>query len=225
MVKLLSYPLRVGDPGWPGNPTFHFDQFTSIESGEVANTYTLHLFNHFGSHMDGPNHFNESGIQLYQVPTEQFVYRNVVLLDIPKNPQELVNLEDIKPYLEQIRTADLILFRSCFSKYRATQPELYSHRGPGISSDVAKYFMDECPNLKAIGMDWISLASYQHPEEGTLAHQYLLGKFHNRYILIIEDLNFDDVAPNDLGMVVAAPLRIEGVDSAPCCVYAFSEHD
>lgn len=134
MIKTLSYPVRVGDPGWPKNPTLSIEQFNSIENEEIANTYMLHLFNHFGTHMDGPNHFNPGGIQLYQVPVEKFVYQHVILLDVKKGQDELIQVVDLVPYEDVIHETDLILFRSHFSQYRQSNPDIYAAHGPGISS-------------------------------------------------------------------------------------------
>lgn len=85
---------------------------------------------------------------------------------------------------------------------------------------MSKYLIEFCPNLKAIGMDWISLASYQHQHAGHLSHQYLLGMYHDRYILIIEDLNLEAVEVEEIDTLIALPLRVEGIDSAPCTVIA-----
>ena len=222
MIKVLSYPVKSGDPGWPENPTFQFEQYTSTERGDVANQYMLHLFNHFGSHMDGPNHFNPNGIKLYEVPVEKFVYQHPLLLDVQKGPEELVNVSDLAPIQSELASADLILFRSHFSRHRESDPDLYAAHGPGISSELSKYFIENCPNLKAVGMDWMSLAAYQHQEDGFLSHQYMLGNFHDRYILIIEDLNLEGLEASDVQTVVALPLRVHGVDSGPCTAIAIA---
>ncbi|MHB1682559.1 MAG: cyclase family protein [Bacilli bacterium] len=222
MIKIISYPVRVDDPGWPENPTLSIEQFNSMDKGEVANTYMLHLFNHFGSHMDGPNHFNPHGIQLYQVPVDKFVYQNVVLLDVAKGKEELVQVADILSHEDSVKEADLILFRSHFSQHRESNPDLYAAHGSGISAEFSKYLIEQCPKLKAVGMDWISLASYQHMDDGFLAHQYMLGMYHDRYILIIEDLNLENLVQDDLKTVIALPLRVAGIDSGPCTVIALA---
>ena len=53
MFKILSYPIKDGDPTWPGNPTCSLEPHTSIAKGDTANTATIHLFNHYGTHLDG----------------------------------------------------------------------------------------------------------------------------------------------------------------------------
>lgn len=43
MFKILSYPIKDGDPTWPGNPTCSLEPHTSIAKGDTANTATIHL--------------------------------------------------------------------------------------------------------------------------------------------------------------------------------------
>jgi kynurenine formamidase len=100
----------------------------------------------------------------------------------------------------------------------AYDPQGYSERGPGISSDACRYLMDNFPSLKGIALDWLSLSSYAHMEEGVLAHQYLLGKFHSHQMVIIEDLNFSELDGQKLQRVIALPLLVRGIDSGPCQV-------
>ena len=59
MFKILSYPIKDGEPTWPGNPTCSLEPHTSIAKGDTANTATIHLFNHYGTHLDGPMHFGQ----------------------------------------------------------------------------------------------------------------------------------------------------------------------
>ena len=83
MFKILSYPIKDGDPTWPGNPTCSLEPHTSIAKGDTANTATIHLFNHYGTHLDGPMHFNPNGISLDKVPVERFFYQKPLVIDVP----------------------------------------------------------------------------------------------------------------------------------------------
>ncbi|WP_134703866.1 cyclase family protein [Ammoniphilus sp. YIM 78166] len=218
MLKRISYSMTDKAPGWPGNPTVKVEPHSLISEGEVANGFQVTFFNHFGSHMDGPKHFNDEGPRLPELPIENFFYKRPLLVDIPKGFKELVRADDLKSYEEQIRDADVLLIRSGFSTTRKEDADRYASEGPGVSAEACQYLIDEFPQLKAIGMDWISLASYAHLEDGILAHQYLLGKFHNRFICIIEDLNFEGLPAGRLKSMCSIPLFIEGIDSSPVTV-------
>ena len=80
--------------------------------------------------------------------------------------------------------------------------------------------MDHFPALKAIGMDWISLATPLDMEDGIRAHQILLGAEGDGPILIIEDLDLRGLEDERLERVYALPLFVEGIDSAPVTVVA-----
>ena len=71
MYQILSYPIKEGQPTCPatciqpGAPHLHC-------RSDTANTCTIHLFNHYGTHLDGPMHFYGKGIPLDQVPFGHF---------------------------------------------------------------------------------------------------------------------------------------------------------
>lgn len=80
----------------------------------------------------------------------------------------------------------------------------------------ARYLAKNFPHLRSLGLDTVSLASMQHPEEALEAHRILL-RGEGRGFLIIEDMNLDG-ALSRLRSVIALPLFIEEVDSSPCAV-------
>ena len=94
MKKVISYPIAKESPGWPGNPTYQAEQVTDIQKGDSANTFMIHLFNHFGTHMDAPLHFNPKGTAVKDLPIEEFLYENPLLVDIPKGAGEKIYTED-----------------------------------------------------------------------------------------------------------------------------------
>lgn len=220
MFIRLSYTMHDRDIGWPGNFTLKTESYTSIAAGDVANQSIITMHNHFGSHMDGPKHFNDRGPRLSELPLETFIYDRPLLLDIPKTFAEQVGAAELRPYEQQIKAADLLLLRSGFSGVRQSDPLRYASEGPAVSPEACRYLMDHCPNLKAIALDWISLASYRHGADGVLAHRYLLGSFHAHYICIIEDLSFAELDAAGLKRVFALPLFIAQADSAPVTVIA-----
>ena len=220
MYQILSYPIKKGQPTWPGNPAFSLEPHTSIAVGDTANTCTIHLFNHYGTHLDGPMHFYGKGIPLDQVPFGQFFFHKPLLLDIPKEPGAKLMPEDLIPHREDVKDADLLLIRTGFSKYRREKPDLYENNGPAVSSRLARYLQDNMSHLKALALDFVSLASYSDTKDGDLAHQIMLGMYHNRYICIIEDVNMEGLPSGFLKNAAAVPLIIEGIDSSPVTMWA-----
>ncbi len=133
----------------------------------------------------------------------------------------MVTVEELEPYADRLRQSDLVLIRSGWGHLRSRFPRRYAADGPGVSPDACEYLLVDFPDLKAIGMDWISLAAYRRLDpEGIDAHQILCGaRTPGRYMIIIEDINLQ-AAPERLKSVYAIPLFLEGVDSSPCTVVA-----
>lgn len=220
MYQLLSYPIKEGEPTWPGNPTFSLKPHTSIAGGDTANTCTIRLFNHYGTHLDGPMHFYGKGISLDKLPMERFFFHKPLLIDVPKGPGEKIMPEDIIPYETDMAHADLLLMRTGFWQYRRVRPDAYESRGPAVSSSAARYLQDSQSHLKAVALDFVSLASYSDRTDGDLAHQIMLGMYHEHFICIIEDVNMEGLPSGFMKKAAAIPLIIEGIDSSPVTMWA-----
>jgi len=215
----LSYEIGFRHPGWPGNYTYEWEPVSSIERGDVANFGILHLLDHFGSHLDAPKHFNDAGPAIADVPLERFVYERPVLVDVPKQGRELVSREELEAHDERLRNADIVLIRTGWSDVRDPDPVRYAAEGPGVSPEACEY-LSALPELKAVGLDFISLAAYRKIDpEGILAHQILCGVGRDRYVIIVEDIDLS-AYPSNAHRVYAIPLFPEGADSSPCTVFA-----
>jgi kynurenine formamidase len=187
----------------------------SIERGDVSNLFVLQLSNHTGTHIDAPWHFVRNGLSISQFRLEEFVFEHPLCIDFSLGDGEMFQASDLEPYFDRISDCDLLLLRTGYSHVRRTDPDRYRHFSPGMSIEGARY-LEQFPGLRALGLDTISLASMQHLEEGLEAHRVLLGG-QNRRFLIIEDMNLDrDLS--QLERVLALPLFIDGVDSAPCTI-------
>ncbi|HIT68335.1 MAG TPA: cyclase family protein, partial [Candidatus Aphodomonas merdavium] len=68
-------------------------------------------------------------------------------------------------------------------------------------------------------LDFVSLASYAHGEDGPATHRLMLGAEHDHYVLVIEDVNLSPLRSGNLGRVYAIPLLIEGIDSSPVTMW------
>ncbi|KAE9528936.1 cyclase family protein [Testudinibacter aquarius] len=218
--QLLSYPLDINDPGFPGEPTLSIEKCSDTQQGAVYNSAKIHLFNHFGTHFDAPNHFNPNGKTISELPLVQFIYQKPLLLDIPKAKASLIEVEDLAPFLLQIQQADCLLIRTGLEKVRFEQPQQYAAQGCAVSINAAQYLIDYAPNLKALGFDFISLASPANPEHGVKAHQIMLGMFSENFICIIEDMKLAELDAPQLQRIFALPLLVKGIDSAQVTVLA-----
>ncbi|MDO4637205.1 MAG: cyclase family protein [Lautropia sp.] len=221
-AQFLSYPLDVNAPGFPGEPTLTVEYRTRINQGDVYNSSVLHLFNHFGTHFDAPKHFVDHGPSLAELPIERFIYDRPLLVDMPKGKRSLVDPADLEPWMPAVAQADCLIIRTGLEALRASDPVEYAANGCAFSIDAAQYLIDHAPHLKAVGFDFISLASPAHAEHGVRAHQILLGMDTRHFICIIEDMMLAHVDRSRLVRVIAMPLRVNGVDSGQVSILAES---
>jgi arylformamidase len=212
----LSHRLGPSTPVAPGVPPPEFRQHYSIQRGDVSNLFVLKLSNHFGTHVDAPWHFVDSGLKISDFTIEECVFDQPLCLDLPMKEAGLITANHLKPYADQIARCDLLLLRTGYSAIRGTDPERYRSKGPGMSVEGASYLAANFPRLRALGLDTISLACMEHLEEGLEAHRVLL-RGEGRRFLIVEDMKLEPDLSR-LRSVIVLPLFIEGIDSSPCTV-------
>ena len=220
MRVFVSHLIRKGDPGWPGNPTVELNQYTSLENGDTANTYSFTLFNHFGTHFDAPRHYHAAGLTINEIPKEHFFYQHPLLLDIPKGRLEKIEVSDLQPYEDSLKVCDLLMLRTGFEAQRSEDPAAYSQQGPAVSAACAAYLADRfCGTLKAVAVDFLSLACPADTTDGDEAHRQLLGNYRDGYICIIEDVHMAGLPSGFLKEAAAIPLFLDGLDSAPVTMW------
>lgn len=211
----LSHVIRELDPVWPGSVSLEIEPQSLIGHGDAANTFLLHVFNHLGTHMDAPYHFNQAGKKVVDLPAEAFRWQKPTLVDVPLEDEELLTPEHLHAF--DLWDTDILLIRSGWEKIRHLDPYRYAHHGPGLGLELALYMQEKLPSLRAIMIDWLSLASYAKQEIGVMVHQVLAGQQHERAILGIEDAHLANLSKSP-HWVIALPLRIDGIDGTPCTV-------
>lgn len=201
-------PLYGGDKG------IKISEHRSIKRGDTANTKKLELNNHSGTHVDYPNHFFINGLTSENYSPDYWVFKRPFLIIKNTIQDSIINLtnEDIESIPKR---TDLLIYKTGFGKFR--DKESYWKNNPGFAPEVAEILRDNFPNLRAVGMDFISLTAFQNRELGRLAHRKFLGG--DKPILLIEDMNLDllESQPKSL---VCAPLLIKGLDGAPINIIA-----
>lgn len=219
MYVLLSHPITLDAPNWPGAPRITVRPLHQIALGDVANTHVVEIYSHYGTHVDGPYHFNPEGARLSQLDMGDFIYSRPAVLDLPLGDNQLVQAADIAD-AEVDRGADLLIIRSGFEQHRSER-ERYEARGPGFSAAAARRLRDTFPRLRALAIDWLSLAAFSGGDEGVEAHRELLGRARgDRAILIYEDVRVSALTGRRPSEMIALPLFIEGLDGCPCTIVA-----
>ena len=219
MINYLSYPLSESTPLYGNGEGIKFLLEKQIGHGDSCNTMNLAFPNHSGTHIDFPYHFNPDGKTIDDYPAEFWQFNEVELIDLSGsvNDSQII-VPDIFPKPINCE-ADLILIKTGYGVFRKT--DRYTITPPGLSADLAPYFRQKYPKLRCVGMDLISVSSYNNRSEGRKAHHAFLNPVQGEPILLIEDMKLDVF--DLISKVIVAPLRIEKADGAPCTVMAYTK--
>jgi len=221
-LVLLSHPLTVDAPVYPGNPAAAgIEPHHRIAAGEADNSTRLALFSHSGTHVDTPWHFNPIGPRAADLPIEAFVFDAPCLLDVPTPARAFIERDVLEPHEASIAAADLVLFRTGWSAQRSALPAHYPTDGPLLAPSAARWLIDEHPRLRAIATDAISIGSPRFPEPSVATHHALtgVGRDDGRFVLIYEDVAMPPGIER-LTRVFGWPLFVEGSDGSPVTLVA-----
>lgn len=217
---MLSHALEENSPVHIGLKNPEITPNSQISKGGGYNSYIINVENHSGTHVDAPGHFIDGGRIISQYKLDELVFNNPIILDVPKKQNESIKLDDVSGV--DLKGVDCIFFHTGFSKIRKKDPKTYLNFNPGIAPDLVHWLRKNHPQIRCIGIDCISISSYQKPEKGKKAHlnAFIENKELGEPLLLVEDMNLEINENYSLEMVLIIPWQIKGIDSAPCTVIA-----
>ncbi|TVZ55498.1 kynurenine formamidase [Lutibacter sp. Hel_I_33_5] len=214
MTLFLSYFINEQTPIYGGEKAVFVEKRSEISKGASSNTKYLKLPNHSGTHIDFPNHFSDEGKIINDYPASFWQFKKVYVILYTAKSDEIIDEKLIKNNDIPVDTEFLII-NTKFGRYR--EEKIYWNNNPGLSPSFATQLKIRCPNIKAIGFDFISLTSYQNRLLGRVAHKsFLLAND----ILLIEDMKLDQINGKVIKSVTALPLLIDKVDGCPISIIA-----
>ena len=219
----LSHILSANIPTYGGKNLCNIERVKIISNGDTSNNSHIHISSHVGTHIDAPYHFCDSGKTLDEYPPEFLICKYPFVIDLSINKDELILFDKIQNQLHEIpELTDILFIRTGFENCRiGNKKDKYIFHNPGIDADIG-HWLRENKSIKMIGIDFISLSSYAHREEGRIAHKAFLSDHEKNGtifdpILIIEDMKLINYN-NKIKNVVVLPLRIEKIDGSPVTV-------
>lgn len=225
MLLELSYVFGIDEPKWPTNPTDSFVLDASTRRGDVNNCSTITHHMHNGTHMDAPLHFAHGGKSVDQLPIEDFLYESALCVKLPKGKGERITKDDLVK-IEGLQEADLLMLYTGFADLRSEDPAAFIDDFPCFAKDAALYLRKECPKLKAVAMDMLSVDScVSGAAEGFPAHHSFLERNQEnpeRTLILFEDVNTKKMyeAGVQPKRVYAFPPRFKGLEAAPIAMVA-----
>ncbi len=215
---LLSYTINKHTPLYGNTPSPEISAHSRIVDGDSSNTCTLFIHNHTGTHIDAPKHFIDNGKSIFEYSLEYLVFKNPLLVDCPKNDATLIMPEDLQKKSHAFQNSDCLLLRTGFGQFR--NEERYRTHNPGIAPDTILWIRTNYPNVRCIGIDAISISSFQNRDAGRAAHKmaFMVRENFGEPLLLIEDMNLNALSSNEIKHMIVIPWQVEDVDSAPCSI-------
>lgn len=226
MLIKLSYNLSERTPFYASLPKPRLNQIYDLAQGGTCNSYYFTTSNHCGTHVDAPRHFNRQGRAITDYELSELVFERPAVVDVPLRDSELITPSHLEPVLAQAPgTTDILLMRTGFGEHRRDERRYIDH-GPGFGRESAELLMTRLPGLRAIVMDFPSVSALAHEQAGAEAHRVFLGctSYSERPVLLVEDANLPRDLPT-LKRVFVMPWLFDGLDSAPCTVFAEAAGD
>ena len=213
----LSHPISNDIPLYSGSSDINIKKSTSIAEGDTANSLRMSLPNHANTHVDVPYHFFNNGKKITDYDASDWIFSKPKCIDVPSNEGYMITYSDIKNEIEE--KDDLLFIRTGYERFRGEKK--YWERNPGLSSDLAINLRRKHPNIRALGVDLISITSFLDRKEGRVAHKEFLGGHYDNSdpIVLIEDMSLEQYN-TDFKQVIILPLIIQDGDGAPCTIIA-----
>ncbi|MDD1711715.1 MAG: cyclase family protein [Methanoregulaceae archaeon] len=190
----VTRPLAPGMVVFPGDV---IPSLTKEDNGRYLIT-DLHLSSHSGTHIDAPAHYLRNGQTVDRIPLEHLIGPCRVL-DLSEGTRE-IGPDDLAGRIHGVHK---ILLKTSFSGETHFYPEY-----PALSAEAVPLITDA--GIHCIGIDSPSIESCDG--EG-MVHTGLLSKG----VTIIELLDLSAVPGGDY-LMMALPLRLQGIDGSPARV-------
>jgi kynurenine formamidase len=206
-----------------GDPAFSIKPFVTHESGYYGNV--ISYWEHVGTHMDAPIHFDPDGMFVDQIAPQNLVVPAVVInitAKAQRDPDALVTPDDLRAYERRYGRIPANAAVLLASGWGARIGSTVTHRNadasgvmhfPGFGKEAVDFLIAE-RNVAGIGVDTLSL---DHGPSTTFAVHYT---WLSTAKWGLENLaNLEAIPPSGATLFVGAP-RIASGSGGPSRVFA-----
>lgn len=174
----LSHEWGHGAPSMPGlDDVLLYRSVKHAQHGVMA--HRLKMVMHSGTHLNAPIHLVQKGIGVGDIPMER-LFGNGSIVSIPKEPWELVTVEDLEAHSSRIGPGDLTILVTGWHRRYSDSLEYFGD-APGLSLEAAEWLAAREVGL--VGMDTPQidhpLATSLGPHRGGPAMNRLAQKYAN----------------------------------------------
>jgi kynurenine formamidase len=218
----MSHAIDENMPVYPDAPREEFIAHLRMSKGDDVNASKIIHFLHNGTHVDAPFHFYNPGQRIDEIPIGDFVYQQPMVIQRSLKKSELLSIDDLKQYGDDIYSADMLLIYTGYCHQR-DNISVYADDFPALSESAARFIRTELLNVKAVAIDTLSIESaIGGPAENFKVHKSLLDGdlYQTRPLLIYEDVNIGIIADKTIKRIYAFPLRLKGLEASPVNIVA-----
>ena len=214
----LSHSLSEMTPSYGGSQGMTVKPQKQISYGDSCNTEVWTLPNHIGTHVDAPKHFFEEGMGIDIYKPEFWICNNIAIIHCPINRPRWILPKDLSDNIDT--NHDCILIKTGFQRYR--NDIVYYKDNPGLAPELGQWLRKNYPNVKMIGMDFISVSRFSDRDIGRKAHkEFLCPSRPGNSILPIEDMNLSLITNEmKIKILMIFPVRVKEASGAPVTVIA-----
>ena len=178
---------------YEGDPETNYKIINSIDNGDMYNLSSFSMSSHTATHIDAPFHYDEEGKKIDEIRLAVFYGKCTVV-----ETDRILTGEDMEKIVSKCRKRLLI-------------------RGNGmgyIESSAAQIIADS--DIVLVGTDSDSIAA---PFDEYRTHRILA--VNNKVVL--ENLNLEDISAGSDYTLSAFPIRLDGLEAAPCRAILFEQ--
>jgi kynurenine formamidase len=220
----LSYAINDKLPAWPGDSRVFEATVLATPEKDGYFTRSFWMLEHYGTHLDAPNHFPPGKLSVDQIPAQR-LFGPAVVIDVRdevgKNPDyRLATTRVVKweALHGRVPAGAGVILRTGWSsrwpdetRYRNMDAGGVMHF-PGFSVPAAKLLIER--GASALGIDTLSI-DYGASKEFEVHRTTLpAGLYH------LENLANLDELPESGAFIIAAPIKLEGGSGGACRVFA-----
>jgi arylformamidase len=195
----ISLNLSAETVRWVVAPPLEVHERRRMSRGDEVNASALTVSVHAGTHLDAPLHFVPDGASIDALPLERFIGPALVHeVDAGRHITEAhvraIPLDGVTRVLFKTRNSALLKRREYVADFAAFSVE-------AAQALVAR-------GLDLVGLDYLSVA---HADEQVPVHRAFL----DHGVVLLEGVDLSEVAPGRYELI-CFPLRLSGLDGAPC---------
>ncbi len=196
----ISLNLSTDTVRWVVAPPLEVHERRRISRGDDANASALTVSVHAGTHVDAPFHFLADGAGVDSLPLERFI-----------GPALVHAIDADRRYITEAHVKAIPLDGATRVLFKTRNSALLKQRE--YDPDFDAFSLEAARGLVARGVELVGLGylSVAHADEQVPVHRAFL----DHGVVLLEGIDLSEIVPGRYELI-CFPLRLRGLDGAPC---------